>query len=163
MALIVPLFLPVSTTTTTQVSCFPTLSQSSWVQGGAGLWSVGTLRQTAGRHRHSTANAMGGALQWQSSQVNDYIFGGYTDVSWSGGRHIKFVKRGQDNFIGSTIVPLGMGGGEMVLEEIWKDAPLRRAPILYYFILIVWPSRYLHTYIVCRNVSYLITLIGTRF
>ena len=47
-------------------------------------------------------------------KVNDYIFGGYTDVSWSGGRHIKFVKRGQDNFIGSTIVPLGMGGGDGV-------------------------------------------------
>ena len=46
-------------------------------------------------------------------KVNDYIFGGYTDVSWSGGRDMKFVKRGQDNFIGSTIVPLGMGrGGE---------------------------------------------------
>ena len=44
-------------------------------------------------------------------KVNDYIFGGYTDVSWSGGRDMKFVKRGQDNFIGSTIVPLGMGRG----------------------------------------------------
>ena len=53
-------------------------------------------------------------------KVNDDIFGGYTDVSWSGGRDMKFVKRGLDNFIGSTIVPLGMGrgGGKMVLEEI---------------------------------------------
>ena len=41
-------------------------------------------------------------------KVNDYIFGGYTDVSWSGGSYIKFLKRGQDNFIGSTIVPLGI-------------------------------------------------------
>ena len=39
-------------------------------------------------------------------KVDDYIFGGYTDVSWSGGKHIKFFKRGQDNFIGSTISPL---------------------------------------------------------
>ena len=38
-------------------------------------------------------------------KVNDYIFGGYTDVSWSGGRHIKFFK-GQENFIGLTILPL---------------------------------------------------------
>nr|XP_058945615.1 uncharacterized protein LOC131773682 [Pocillopora verrucosa] len=41
-------------------------------------------------------------------KVNDYIFGGYTDVSWSGGRHIKFFKRGQDKFIGSTIIPFGI-------------------------------------------------------
>ena len=41
-------------------------------------------------------------------KVNEYIFGGYTDVSWSGGRHIKFLKRGQDNFIGSTVVSLGI-------------------------------------------------------
>ena len=49
-------------------------------------------------------------------KVNDYIFGGYTDVSWSGGRHIKFLKREQDNFIGSSIIPFGIkeegGGGE---------------------------------------------------
>ena len=38
-------------------------------------------------------------------KVNDYIFGGYTDVSWSGGRHIKIFKRGEDKFIRSTIVP----------------------------------------------------------
>ena len=36
-------------------------------------------------------------------KVSDHIFGGYTDVSWSGGKHIKFFKRGQDNFIRSTI------------------------------------------------------------
>ena len=36
----------------------------------------------------------------------DHIFGGYTDVSWSGGKHIKFFNWGQDNFIGSTISPL---------------------------------------------------------
>ena len=41
----------------------------------------------------------------------DYIFGGYTDVSWSGGKHIKFFKRRQDNFIGLTIVPFGIQGG----------------------------------------------------
>ena len=41
-------------------------------------------------------------------KVNDYIFGGYTDVSWSGGRHIKLFKRGQDKFIGSTIIPFGI-------------------------------------------------------
>ena len=41
-------------------------------------------------------------------KVNDYIFGGYTDVSWSGGRNIKFFKRGQDKFIGSTIIPFGI-------------------------------------------------------
>ena len=29
---------------------------------------VGTLRLTAGRHRHSTATAVGGDLQWQSSK-----------------------------------------------------------------------------------------------
>ena len=49
-------------------------------------------------------------------KVNDYIFGGYTDVSWSGGRHIKFFKKGQENFIGLTILPLRPlrrgGGGE---------------------------------------------------
>ena len=47
-------------------------------------------------------------------KVNDYIFGGYTDVSWSGGRHIKFFKKGQENFIGLTILPLRplrRGGG----------------------------------------------------
>ncbi|CAH3134149.1 unnamed protein product [Pocillopora meandrina] len=27
-------------------------------------------------------------------KMNDSIFGGYTDVSWSGGRHIKFFKKG---------------------------------------------------------------------
>ena len=37
---------------------------------------------------------------------SDHIFGGYTDVSWSGGKHIKFFNWGQDNFIGSTISPL---------------------------------------------------------
>ena len=31
-----------------------------------------------------------------------------TDVSWSGGRHIKFLKREQDNFIGSSIIPFGI-------------------------------------------------------
>ena len=41
-------------------------------------------------------------------KVNDYIFGGYTDASWSGGRHIKLFKRGQDKFIGSTIIPFGI-------------------------------------------------------
>ena len=25
-------------------------------------------------------------------KVNEYIFGGYTDASWSGGRHIKFLR-----------------------------------------------------------------------
>ena len=46
-------------------------------------------------------------------KVNEYIFGGYTDVSWSGGTHIKLLMRGQDNFIGSTITLLGFkGGGE---------------------------------------------------
>ena len=44
-------------------------------------------------------------------KVNEYIFGGYTDVSWSGGTHIKFLMRGQDNFIGSTITLLGFKGG----------------------------------------------------
>ena len=41
-------------------------------------------------------------------KVNDYIFGGYTDVSWSGGRNINFFKRGQERFIGSTIIPFGI-------------------------------------------------------
>ena len=36
-------------------------------------------------------------------KVSDDIFGGYTDVSWSGGKHIKLFKRGQDNFIRLTI------------------------------------------------------------
>ena len=44
-------------------------------------------------------------------KVNEYIFGGYTDVSWSGGTHIKFLMRGQDNFIGSTITLLVFKGG----------------------------------------------------
>ena len=73
-------------------------------------------------------------------KVNDYIFGGYTDVSWSGGRHIKFLKR------------------RRTLEEILNDASLILALSLYYFILVFWPSRFLQTYIVYRNVSYLIHL-----
>ena len=32
-------------------------------------------------------------------KVNEYIFGGYTDVSWSGGRHIKFFLRGNKTII----------------------------------------------------------------
>ena len=32
-------------------------------------------------------------------KVNEYIFGGYTDVSWSGGRHIKFFLRGNRTII----------------------------------------------------------------
>ena len=91
----------------------------------------------------------------------DYIFGGYTDVSWSGGKHIKFFKRRQDNFIGSSIVPFGIQGGgegERVLEKILNDAPLITALSLYYFILVFWPSWFLDTYIVYRNVSYLIHL-----
>ena len=39
-------------------------------------------------------------------KVNEYIFGGYTDASWRGGRHTNFFKRGQDKFI-----PLGFKGG----------------------------------------------------
>ena len=70
-----------------------------------------------------------------------------------------FFKRKQDNYIGSTTVPFGIqGGGERVLKEILNDAPLIRALSLYYFILVFWPSRFLHTYIVYRNVSYLIHL-----
>ena len=73
-----------------------------------------------------------------------------------------FFKRKQDNNIGSTIVPFGIQGGvggwERVLKEILNDAPLIRALSLYYFILIFWPSRFLHTYIVHRIVSYLIHL-----
>ena len=34
-------------------------------------------------------------------KVNDSIFGGYTDVSWSGGRHIKFFNKRRDKFIRS--------------------------------------------------------------
>ena len=45
-----------------------------------------------------------------------------------------------------------------MLKEILNDAPLIRALSLYYFILVFWPSRFLHTYIVYRNVSYLIHL-----
>ena len=59
-----------------------------------------------------------------------------------------FFKRKQDDNIGSTIVPFGIqggGGGERVLKEILNDAPLIRALSLYYFILIFWPSRFLHT------------------
>ena len=32
-------------------------------------------------------------------KVNEYIFGGYTDVSWSGGRNIKFFLRGNKTII----------------------------------------------------------------
>ena len=39
-------------------------------------------------------------------KVNEYIFGGYTDASWRGGRHTNFFKRVQDKFI-----PLGFKGG----------------------------------------------------
>ena len=84
-------------------------------------------------------------------KVNEYIFGGYTDVSWSGGTHIKFLMRGQDNFIGSTITLLGFKGGGRELEEILNDAPLIIALNLYYFIIVYWPSRFIHTYIVYRN------------
>ena len=83
-------------------------------------------------------------------KVNEYIFGGYTDVSWSGGTHIKFLMRGQDNFIGSTIILLEFKGGRE-LEEILNDAPLIIALNLYYFIIVFWPSRFIHTYIVYRN------------
>ena len=41
-------------------------------------------------------------------KVNDYIFGGYTDVSWSGGRHIKFL-RGDKT---SSLLMGFKGGGE---------------------------------------------------
>ena len=62
-------------------------------------------------------------------KVGDHIFGGYTDVSWSGGKHIKFFKRGQGNFIRSTIFFKDLSGGGVggggreggvggVLEEI---------------------------------------------
>ena len=83
-------------------------------------------------------------------KVNEYIFGGYTDVSWSGSTHIKFLMRGQDNFIGSTIILLEFKGGRE-LEEILNDAPLIIALNLYYFIIVFWPSRFIHTYIVYRN------------
>ena len=52
-------------------------------------------------------------------KVNDYIFGGYTDVSWSGGRHIKFFNKGRDKFIRyHSSWDLEGRGGEKVLEEI---------------------------------------------
>ena len=87
-------------------------------------------------------------------KVNEYIFGGYTDASWRGGRHTNFFKRVQDKFI-----PLGFkGGGKRVLEEILNDAPLILALSLYFFILVFWPSRFLHTSVVYRNVFYVIHL-----
>ena len=82
-------------------------------------------------------------------KVNEYIFGGYTDVSWSGGTHIKFLTRGQDNFIGSTIILLGFKGGGEILYI--NDTSLIIALNLYYFIIVFWPSRFIHTYIVYRN------------
>ena len=55
-------------------------------------------------------------------KVNEYIFGGYTDVSWSGGTHIKFLMRGQDNFIGSTIILLGFKGwGDIIYKRCSFD------------------------------------------
>ena len=50
------------------------------------------------------------------------------------------------------------GGGKRVLEEILNDAPVILALSLYFFILVFWPSRFLHTSVVYRNVFYVIHL-----
>ena len=42
-------------------------------------------------------------------KVNDYIFGGYTDASWSGGRHIKFLRGDKTS---SFLLGFKGGGGE---------------------------------------------------
>ena len=89
-------------------------------------------------------------------KVNDYIFGGYTDASWSEGRHTKFLRGDK-----TSSFLLGFkrgGGGKRVLEEILNDAPLILALSLYFFILVFWPSRFLHTSVVYRNVFYVIHL-----
>ena len=87
-------------------------------------------------------------------KVNEYIFGGYTDASWSGGRHIKFL-RGDKT---SSFLLGFKGRGKRVPEEILNDAPLILALSLYFFILVFWPSRFLHTSVVYRNVFYVIHL-----
>ena len=88
-------------------------------------------------------------------KVNDYIFGGYTDVSWSGGRHIKFLRGDKTS---SLLMGFKGGGGKRVPEEILNDAPLILALSLYFFILVFWPSRFLHTSVIYRNVFYVVHL-----
>ena len=43
-------------------------------------------------------------------------------------------------------------------EEILNDDPVILALSLYFFILVFWPSRFLHTSVVYRNVFYAIHL-----
>ena len=87
-------------------------------------------------------------------KVNEYIFGGYTEASWSGGRHIKFL-RGDKT---SSFLLGFKEGGKRVPEEILNDTPVILALSLYFFILVFWPSRFLHTSVVYRNVFYVIHL-----
>ena len=51
----------------------------------------------------------------------------------------------------------GGGCGEGAGGDL-NDAPLIRALGLYYFMLVFWPSIFLHSYIIYRNVSHLIHL-----
>ena len=88
-------------------------------------------------------------------KVNEYIFGGYTDASWSGGRHIKFLRGDKTS---SFLLGFKGGGGKKVPEEILNDDPVILALSLYFFILVFWPSRFLHTSVVYRNVFYVIHL-----
>ena len=150
MALVHPLYLEAWTPINTWESWFrfldpvlPTASRTDFVT----CWHAKTDGWAASTF-HGNCDGRGPTVT--IIKVNEYIFGGYTDVSWSGGTHIKFLMRGQDNFIGSTIILLEFKGGRE-LEEILNDAPLIIALNLYYFMIVFWPSRFIHTYIVYRN------------
>ena len=52
----------------------------------------------------------------------------------------------------------GGRGGKRVPEEILNDDPVILALSLYFFILVFWPLRFLHTSVVYRNVFYAIHL-----
>ena len=53
----------------------------------------------------------------------------------------------------------GGGGGEGAGGDLNDASLIRvRALSLYYFILVFWPSRILHSYIIYRNVSHLLHL-----
>ena len=50
----------------------------------------------------------------------------------------------------------GGGGCEEGAGGDLNDAPLIRALSPHHFMLVIWPSRFLHSHIIYRNVSYLI-------
>ena len=61
----------------------PTASRTDFVR----CWHAKTDGWAASTF-HSNCDGRGPSVT--IVKVNEYIFGGYTDVSWSGGRHIKF-------------------------------------------------------------------------